>query len=103
MSLSITIETPQQAARRLMASKLLQGYRPEALHSYTDTKGNPLYWRIRLKHPTLDKLIRPMALIDGDYLLKEPQYPHGQKPLYHLQQLARDTSGKRFHCREHEQ
>ena len=85
-----SIESPQQDARRLIASKLNEGYTAEALHTYTDNEGNPLYWRIRLKHPTLDKVIRPMAFIDGVYLLKEPQYPHGQKPLYNLHQLARE-------------
>ena len=83
-------ETEKQAARRLMASKLKEDYTAEALHTYTDTEGNSLYWRIRLTHATLDKVIRPMRLHDGVYLLKEPQYPHGQKPLYNLHQLARD-------------
>lgn len=44
-------ETPQQAARRLSAAAIRDGYRPEALHVYTDRDGKPLHWRIRLKHP----------------------------------------------------
>ena len=62
-----THETPQEAASRLMASKFKDGYVAEALHTYTDSEGNPLHWRIRLKHQTLDKVIRPMALINGSY------------------------------------
>lgn len=84
-------ETSKDAARRLMASKLKEGYTAEALHTYTDIEGKPLYWRMRLKHPTLDKVIRPMALIDGAYMLKEPPYSHGDKPLYNLHKLATDT------------
>ena len=49
MNAPLNIETPQQAARRLMAAKLSEGYTAEALHTYTDIEGNPLYWRIRLK------------------------------------------------------
>ena len=81
------IETPKQAARSLMAGYISKGYEAEALHAYTDSEGNPLHWRIRLKHKTLDKIIRPMALINGTYELKEPHYPNG-KPLYNLHQLA---------------
>ena len=91
MNTSLSIETPQQAARRLMASKLKEGYTAEALHTYTDIEGNTLYWRIRLKHSTLDKVIRPMRLHDAVYELKEPQYLHGEKPLYNLHQLTLDV------------
>ncbi len=83
-------ETPQKAARRLMAGFLGQGYKPDALHEYTDSEGEPLHWRMRLKHPTLKKEIRPMALLNGRYELKEPPYPGG-KPLYNLHKLATDA------------
>jgi hypothetical protein len=67
---------------------LAKGYRREALHEYTDRNGNPLYYRIRVKHPeTGDKWIRPMKL-DGDkYVLGEPEFSKG-KPLYRLHQLC---------------
>ena len=81
-------ETPQQAARRLAATAIREGYKPEALHAYTDTKGNVLHWRIRAKHPnTGDKWIRPMKLNGEGYTLGEPEYPEG-KPLYRLHDLA---------------
>ena len=88
--MTMSNETEKQAARRLMAGKIKEDYAAEALHTYTDNEGNPLYWRIRLQHKTLDKLIRPMRLHDGVYELKEPSYSHGQKPLYNLHQVARD-------------
>jgi hypothetical protein len=56
MNAPSVIEDPKLAARRLMANKLKEGYTPEALHTYTDTEGNALYWRIRLKHQSLDKV-----------------------------------------------
>jgi len=72
-------ETPQQAARRLAASAIHDGYVPEALHTYTDAKGNPLYWRIRLKHPgTGDKWVRPMKVNGEGYALGEPESPEGK-------------------------
>lgn len=81
-------ETPQQAARRLAASVLRQGYQPQALHEYTDAAGRPLHWRIRLKNPdTGEKWIRPMKLNGEGYALGELEYPDG-KPLYHLRDLA---------------
>ncbi|MGH8586208.1 MAG: AAA family ATPase [Gammaproteobacteria bacterium] len=79
---------PQQAARRLAASAIRDGYKPEALHAYTDPDGNTLHWRIRLKHPdTKDKWIRPMRLNGVGFELGEPEYPEG-KPLYRLHELA---------------
>lgn len=84
-----TTETPKQAARRLMIGYLNKGYKAEALHTYTDIEGKPLHWRIRLKHNTADKIIRPMALISGSYELKEPTYTDG-KPLYNLSKIASD-------------
>jgi putative DNA primase/helicase len=91
MNAPSVIEDPKLAARRLMANKLKEGYTPEALHTYTDTEGNALYWRIRLKHQSLDKVIRPMALINGKYDLKEPSFNHGEKPLYNLHKLASES------------
>ena len=81
-------ETPQEAARRLAASAIREGFKPQALHTYTDTNGKPLHWRIRLKHPgTGDKWIRPMKLNGEGYTMGEPEYPDG-KPLYRLRDLA---------------
>lgn len=81
-------ETPQQAARHLAAGAIREGFRPQALHEYTDRDGKPLHWRIRLKNPTTgDKWIRPMKLNGEGYTLGEPEYPDG-KPLYRLHDLA---------------
>lgn len=81
-------ETPREAARQLSRPWLDRGFKPVALHTYTDTEGNPLYWRIRAKHPnTGDKWIRPMKLNGQSYELAEPKFTDG-KPLYALHRIA---------------
>jgi hypothetical protein len=85
-------ETSREAARRLSASTIAKGFKPEALHCYTSETGEPVYWRIRAKHPaTGDKWLRPMRLAGGIYELGEPDFPSG-KPLYALHQLATNTA-----------
>lgn len=80
-------ETPQQAARRLAAEPIRAGFEPEALHQYSDAYGDPLFWRIRLKHPNGKKWIRPMRLNGSGFVLGEPAFQDG-KPLYRLPDLA---------------
>ena len=85
---SVAQETPQQAARRLAAKAIRNGFGPEAIHTYTDPDGKPLHWRIRLKHPgTGNKWIRPMKQNGERFTLGEPEYPDG-KPLYRLHDMA---------------
>ena len=91
-------ESPQQAARRLAAGAMRDGYKPQALHCYTDGNGSPLYWRIRAKHPdTGDKWIRPMKLNGKGYELGEPEYANG-KPLYRLHELVARPDDPVFVC-----
>jgi hypothetical protein len=85
-------ETPQNAARRLAAKALAQGYKPEGLHEYRTADGTPIYWRIRAKHDNGDKWIRPMVVNGHGYELREPDFPAGKKPLYHLDRIAADLS-----------
>lgn len=80
-------ETAKEGARRLAGFMLAKGYKPEALHEYTDENGFPLYFRMRLKHPvTGEKWIRPMKHDGTSYVFGEPEFPAG-KPLYRLHQL----------------
>jgi len=84
-----TPETPMDAARRLAAGALRNGFKFEALHTYSDLDANPLYWRIRAKHPaSRKKWIRPMHLTGNGYELREPERPANGKPLYRLHELA---------------
>ncbi len=87
-AMSGTTETPEKAARRLSAPAIRDGYKPQALHTYTHPDGSVWYWRIRLKSPeTGDKWIRPMRRNGAGYELGEPDFPDG-KPLYRLNDLA---------------
>lgn len=88
MSAVVHSETPQTAARRLSAGAIRDGFKPNAIHTYTDENGAALFWRLRLKHPqTSEKWIRPMHLEDGAFVLGEPSFPDG-KPLYRLHEIA---------------
>ena len=84
-------ETPQIAARRLAKTVIAKGYEPEALHTYANHEGQPLYWRLRLKHPqTQAKWIRPMHQKKGQrFIFGEPDFPH-KKPLYGLPAILQD-------------
>lgn len=81
-------ETPQEAARRFSSAAIREGYAPEALHAYTDERGEPIYWRIRLRHPSKPKWIRPMHRADSGFKLTEPPTPPNGKPLYRLHEIA---------------
>lgn len=81
-------ETAKQAAKRLAGPMLNKGFKPVALHTYTDTEGETIYWRIRAKHPdTGEKWIRPMKLNGAGFELGEPKFENG-KPLYALHRVA---------------
>lgn len=81
-------ESPEEAARRLATKQLRNGFEWQALHVYTDQEGEPLYWRIRLKHPdTGQKWIRPMKQSGTSYVLGEPECPNG-RPLYRLHEWS---------------
>lgn len=82
-------ETAKEGTRRLAGFMLAKGYKPEALHEYTDGNGFPLYFRIRLKHPvTGEKWVRPMKHDGISYVFGEPDFPMG-KPLYRLHKILR--------------
>src|SRR5699024_5529946 len=81
------IETPKQAARRLAAKAIRDGYNPTALHEYLDADGNPVLWRIRCKRADGSKWIRPMHFNGNDFALGNPEEPEAGWPLYRLPEL----------------
>lgn len=90
---AVPAETPKDAARRLAAAAIGDGFRPVALHEYRNADGTPAYWRIRCKHPgTGEKWIRPMRWNGTGYVLGEPPVPEGGKLLYRLPELLADPS-----------
>lgn len=80
-------ETAQQAARRLARSAIRGEFKPEALHTYTDEKGEPIYWRIRARFPDGSKWIRPMRRNGDGFEFGEPEFPNGKRP-YRLGELT---------------
>nr|MBP6503834.1 hypothetical protein [Rhodoferax sp.] len=87
--MTIAREEPMDAAHRLAAGALRSGFKFEALHTYTNRDANPLYWRIRAKHPaTGKKWIRPMRLTGNRFELREPERPANGKLLYRLHELV---------------
>lgn len=83
-------ETPKEAARRLAAPAIAQGYVPQALHEYANVEGRPVFWRIRAKHPkTGEKWIRPMHSNGMGFALGEPDFSPAGKILYRLDALIR--------------
>ncbi len=88
MNAVLKVETPKDAARRLSAGAVCDGFKPQALHEYRDASGQPSYWRLRLKHPgTGEKWIRPMWFDGSSYIIGEPPAPPEGKPLYGLPEL----------------
>lgn len=87
-------ETPKQAARRLAAGALRDGYKSDALHEYRDAQGITIFWRIRCKHPVSgEKWIRPMHRIGHRFAIGEPAPPPQGKPLYRLADLLQAQPG----------
>lgn len=80
-------ETPKQAARRLAARAIADGFKPDGLHTYNDADGRPVQWRVRLKHPDGRKHIRPMHVNGNGYELGEPPAPETGRVLYRLPEL----------------
>lgn len=89
------METLKEAARRLAADAIHKGMHPVALHPYTRADGEPMFWRIRCKHPeTGEKWIRPMHWAGRGYVIGEPPAPAVGKPLYRLHELPDPTDGR---------
>jgi hypothetical protein len=86
---TLTIHTKdkaKQAALKLSSYMLEKGYSFTELYEYKRPKGNIIYYRIRLDHPTEEKWIRPLSLNGNGWELKEPPFP-GKKPLYRLPEI----------------
>lgn len=81
----------REEARRLARAAIRGAFKPEALHTYTDAKGEALYWRIRARLADGEKWIRPMRRNGDSCELGEPVFPEG-KPLYRLHDLAAHPS-----------
>lgn len=87
--MNICTEQAKKAANENpIVKKLLdEGWQKVGFHEYPDEDGNPLYWRIRLDHPNNSndsKWVRPLSFDGNNWVLKEPRFAKGKKPLYLL-------------------
>src|SRR6185437_6780198 len=80
-------ETPKEAAYRLAAVAIRDGYGPEALHEYRLADGTPLLWRIRCKRRDGSKWMRPFRWNGVQYVLGAGDRPAEGWPLYRLPEL----------------
>ncbi len=80
-------ETIAIALKRLFGHMERDGYWHDALHTYEDENGEPLFYRVRMRHPVKRKEIRPMSLNGAGYVIKEPAFAGKKKPLYGLSLL----------------
>jgi uncharacterized protein (DUF927 family) len=79
-----------QEAFKLISKLLSEGYELVAIHPYCTVKREPIYWRLRLKHPVSGKkIILPMRQDEkGGYVLKEPKFSGRKKTLYRQSDIA---------------
>lgn len=89
---AVMVETPKEAARRLAAKPINEGFKPEGMHAYRNAEGEPLFWRIRLKHPNGEKWMRPMRWTGDGYALGEPAAPPEGRVVYRLPELLADAA-----------
>ena len=85
-----TTQDAKEAAHQLTQYLMDQGYKPSGFYEYI----SPIYWRIRLDHPTKDKWIRPLSFNGSDWILEEPNFPKGGKPLYRLHEIISHPNEK---------
>lgn len=78
-----------QIAKGLFGKLINQGYNDITIHQYTDTQGNMIYAKARLKNAQGKKHIRPFFLdMDNQWKMGEPVFTPNQKPLYYLHKLS---------------
>lgn len=87
-NIKVTTEDAKQAARKLTQGLINKGYEPTGFYEYTDKGGLPLFWRIRLDHPVKGKRISPLSFNGSGWVLKEPKFSKGGKPLYRLHEIV---------------
>lgn len=82
MNAMLQPEIPKDAARRLAAGAIKDGFQPVGLHVYHDADSRPWVYRIRCKHADGSKWMRPMHFDGSRFVLGEPPALPTGKPLY---------------------
>jgi hypothetical protein len=84
-----TNETAQKKANELLADIKSRGYKITGLHEYRDKDGKTVFWRVRAEHPDKEEIVLPMAMVNGEWKLEEPEYGMNGRPLYNLESLLK--------------
>ena len=79
----------KRKANELLKDIKSDGYKITGLHEYKDNDGKTLFWRVRAEHPDKGEIALPMALIDGEWKLEEPEHGENGRPLYNLESLLK--------------
>lgn len=80
-------------AKGLFGKLINQGFNTITIHQYTDTQGNTIYAKARLKNAQGKKHIRPFFFdMDNQWKMGEPVFTPNQKPLYYLHKLSQAQS-----------
>lgn len=87
--------SPVEAMRYLCADFISQGNEIESLDEYHTKPWEFSHWRGRLVNRNENtKKIFPMHINpDGNYVLEEPKFEPGMKPLYNIEDIARSNLG----------
>lgn len=90
------LEAVKAFARKVTAKLMKEGYRAEALHTFTNEQDLPLCYVAKLKHSNGDKQFRPISFAGQQYQLKQPDWSQlyhteGLKPLYNLTAITQNT------------
>lgn len=84
-------------AKEYAQHQLNSGFLPDGLHPYYDETGKLIYFKIRLKHPSGEKWIRPFHYnsLKNKFIMGEPKLV-SQKPLYNLSELKQRPNDSVF-------
>ena len=85
-------KTPVQASYQFAKPMLDKGFKADRLHVYCTQSGEPIYYRIRLRHPKGEKWIRPFHHDGHSWRAGEPKFPVTGKPLFGLERLGADAT-----------
>lgn len=91
MSLNSKQYSLEEAINKLFAYKYQEGYELIGIHKYEIQTGDIAYCKVRLKNPISgDKCLYPVHIDQNDnYVVKEPDFDIGKKPLYMLAELSK--------------
>jgi uncharacterized protein (DUF927 family) len=97
-------------AKKMAGRESKKGFNFESVFTYSDTQGQPIYWKVRAKnHSTGEKWIRVFSFVGNGFKYGDPDfkivYPagNGLKPLYALERITQAPPDAVIYITEGEQ